>query len=123
MHRIETERLYFSYTRLAVAPFEFDFDFEHWRGLAEADPRAFFAAREEVLARFMAAAPKRLSGELHALQALIDHSRAEAGSPVNSSRLLLGMMAEHLAALSGHMTQLHRQSTILTARLPPVVGE
>lgn len=106
-----------------MAPFEFDFDFEHWRSLAETDPLAFFVAREQVLARFMAAAPRRLSGELHSLQALIDHSRAEAGSPINSSRLLLSMMAEHLAALSGHMTQLHRQSTILTARLPPAMGE
>lgn len=103
--------------------FRFEFDFDHWRSLAADDPAAFFAARERVLQSFMEAAPKRLSGELQALQALIDHSRAEAGTPVKASRQLLGMLGEHLAALSGHLGQLREQSRTLESMLPPAAAE
>lgn len=103
--------------------FEFDFDFDHWRVLAEKDPAAFFAARESVLRTFMDAAPRRLSGELQALQTLIDHSRAEAGTPVKASQQLLGMLGEHLAALSGHLHQLREYSRVLEVTLPPSAPE
>lgn len=99
--------------------FEFEFDFDHWRALAEQDPTAFFAAREQVLQMFMDAAPHRLSGQLHALQTLIDHSRAEAGTPVKASQQLMGMLSEHLAVLSVHLDQLHEQSRALEVILPP----
>lgn len=103
--------------------FDFDFDFDDWRTLAERDPAAFFAAREQVLQKFMDAAPRRLSSELQALQALIDHSRAEAGTPARASRQLLGMLGEHLFALSGHLNQLHEHSLALEIMLPPSVSE
>jgi len=106
-------------TGALVSQFEFDFDFEHWRILAEKDPATFFAERELVLARFIAAAPARLSSELHDLQALIDHYRAEAGTPTNASRQLMVMMGDYLAALAGQMAQLREQSTMLSAMLSP----
>ena len=103
--------------------FDFDFDFDHWRSLADEDPAAFFAARERVLQSFMDAAPRRLSAELQALQTLIDHSRAEAGTPVKASQQLLGMLGEHLAALSGHLIQLREQSRALETMFPPSAAE
>jgi len=106
-----------------VSHFEFEFDFEYWRVLAEKDPAGFFAEREEVLARFIEAAPRRLSSELFELQAMIDHSRLAAGTPTKATRLLMDMMGDYLAALSEHMTQLREQSMTLSTMLPPDVGE
>ena len=102
-----------------MAGFDFEFNFDHWRMLAEQDPAAFFAAREEVLARYIAAAPVRVSGDLHALQALVDYSRAEAGSPVRATGLILAMMGEHLAVLSSHMRDLRSRSAAIAGMQPP----
>jgi len=101
-----------------VAQFDFDFDFDHWRTLADKDPAAFFAARSTLLSEFISSAPPRMRGELQALQTLVDNSRAEAGTPDKAAACIMGMMADHLAALATQMSELQEQSTELAALLP-----
>ena len=101
-----------------MAGFDFEFDFDQWRELAERDPAAFFAARRALLERFIAAAPARLSQDLRNLQSAVDCYRAEAGSPDLAAERLMGMLFEHLSALSGHMQQLREQSVQLAELLP-----
>jgi hypothetical protein len=100
-----------------VAAFDFEFDFDYWRSLAEKDPAAFFSAREALLADFIASAPDYLRGELQSLQHVIDQSRIEAGTPDRAARRLMGMMADHLAALAQNMVQLQDQSRELAGLL------
>ncbi len=95
----------------------FDVDFDYWAMLAEHDPAAFFAEREALIAAFIAAAPVRIRADLQALQAQVDASRAEAGTPSRASFMLLVMMGERLAAMAGHMTQLRAHSQTLTGVL------
>lgn len=101
-----------------MARFEFEFDFDQWRELADKDPAAFFAQREALLERFIATAPARLTQDLRGLQSRIDHSRAEAGTPVLAARQLMGLLGDHLGALAGHVRQLQTQSCELAAMLP-----
>lgn len=101
-----------------MARFEFDFDFDQWRELADKDPAAFFAQREALLERFIAAAPARLTRDLRGLQSMIDYSRAEAGTPTQAARQLMGLLGDHLGALAGHVRQLQAQSCELASLLP-----
>jgi hypothetical protein len=101
-----------------VAQFDFEFDFDQWRTLAEKDPAAFFAARSTLLAEFIASAPPRMRGELEALQTMVDHSRVEAGTPDKATACIMGMMADHLSALATQMADLQTQSRELAALLP-----
>lgn len=95
----------------------FDIDFDYWAMLAEHDPAAFFAERDALIAAFIAAAPMRIRADLEALQAQVDVSRVEAGTPARASSMLLAMMGERLAAMAGHMTQLRAHSRTLTGVL------
>lgn len=101
-----------------VAGFVFDFDFDHWRELAEKDPAAFFAARKALLERFIQSAPSRMDADLRSLQEMVDLSRAEAGTPDIAVGRLMGMLGDHLGALAGHMRQLRDQSDQLAALIP-----
>lgn len=101
-----------------MASYNFDFDFDQWRALAEKDPAAFFAARDTVLREFIASAPVHLRGELGALQDMIDGSRLEAGTPDKAIRVIMSMMADHLAVLARNMAELQEQSRDLAAMLP-----
>ncbi len=97
---------------------EFEFDFDHWRALAENDPAAFFAARKALIEDFIASAPPRMKEDLRRLQDMVDLSRAEAGTPVVAIGRLMGMMSDHLGALAGHMRQLREQSDHLASIIP-----
>ncbi|MDO6387487.1 DUF3135 domain-containing protein [Uliginosibacterium sp. 31-12] len=108
----------FSGVRWYVAGFVFDFDFDHWRELAEKDPAAFFAARKALLERFIQSAPSRMDADLRSLQEMVDLSRAEAGTPDIAVGRLMGMLGDHLGALAGHMRQLRDQSDQLAALIP-----
>lgn len=94
-----------------------DFDFEHWRKLAEEDPARYFAERRLLIERFIAEAPPRLEAELRQLQGLIDGSRAEAGTPVAALQRMMGMLGDYLGALSGQMQGLQEQSRELASLL------
>lgn len=101
-----------------MSRFDFEFDFDHWRDLAERDPAAFFAARKALLERFIDEAPLRLTQDLRSLQASVDLYRAEAGTPNAAVGRLMEMLGDHLGALSGHMQQLREQSVQLAEMLP-----
>jgi hypothetical protein len=97
--------------------FDFEFDFEHWRKLAEENPDRYFAERKQLIERFMAAAPSRMVEDLQHLQSLIDHSRLEAGTPMLAVRQMLGMLGDYLEALAGQVQALKHQSHDLVASL------
>lgn len=101
-----------------MSRFDFEFDFDHWRELAERDPAAFFAARKALLDGYIESAPERLTNDLRTLQAAVDHYRAESGTPVVAVARLMGMIGDHLGALSGHMNELRAQSALLVELLP-----
>lgn len=98
--------------------FDFEFDFEHWRKLAEENPERYFAERKALIDRFISEAPPRMFADLQHLQNLIDHSRMEAGTPVLALRQMLGMLGDYLEALAGQMQSLRHQSGQMVASLP-----
>lgn len=101
-----------------MSRFDFEFDFDYWRELAERDPAAFFAARKALLEGFIESAPERLTADLRNLQSAVDSYRAEAGTPTVAVARLMGMLGDHLGALSGHMNELREQSALLAELLP-----
>lgn len=95
--------------------FDFEFDFEHWRKLAEEQPAQYFAERKALIERFIASAPASMAPDLIQLQGLIDHSRAEAGTPQIAVQQMMGMLGDYLAALAGQMKELKQHSLALAA--------
>lgn len=93
-----------------------DFDFEAWRELAEHDPPAFFRERERVIAAFIDENPE-VRDRLLAFQAQIDGLRATAGTPDRALAGLMGLMADHLAALAGQMAELRKETDRLRGLL------
>ena len=76
------------------------FDFDYWKNLAEQDPAGYFRARDEVLRECIAEHPGYLAG-LAELQGHIDATRVLAGSPLQASRALFGLMEDQLHRLGG----------------------
>ena len=93
------------------------FDFDHWSQLAQRDPAAFFAAREQTINAFIAAAPSAHREELRELQRLIDGTRAEAGTPMKAVRQMMGMVADRLEVMQGQLQQLREESVELVEHL------
>ena len=85
-----------------------DFDFDHWKDLAERDPAAFFQARDEALRNCIARHPGQAQA-LAAIQARIDTSRALAGTPLQASRALVSMMEDHLLLLGVKLVELRSE--------------
>ncbi len=87
-----------------------NFDFDHWSQLAQRDPAAFFAAREQTINAFIASVPSEHRDELRELQRLIDGTRAEAGTPMKAVRQMMGMVADRLEVMQGQLQQLREES-------------
>ena len=92
------------------------FDFDHWKHLAERDPESFFQARDEALRDCIARHPDQ-AHVLSALQARIDATRALAGTPLQASRALMGMMQEHLRELGDKLAELQHETDALRAQI------
>ena len=90
------------------------FDFDHWKQLAERDPAGFFQARDEALREWLARHPDQWH-LLAGLQARIDATRALAGTPLQASRVLMGMMHEHLSELGDKLAELQHETDSLRA--------
>ena len=91
------------------------FDFDHWKHLAERDPAGFFRARDEALRECIA--HRMGHPELAELQARIDATRALAGTPLQASRALMGMMHEHLRELGDKLAELQHETDLLRTRI------
>ncbi len=92
-----------------------DFDFDHWRSLAERDPEAFFRARCSAIERFIGAHPAEEARRLREMQGYIDCVRLSAGSPMNALRSVSRLMEEHLAALREQGAALRQATERLNA--------
>ena len=92
------------------------FDFDHWKHLAERDPAGFFRARDEALRECIARHPDQVH-LLSALQTRIDATRALAGTPLQASRALMGMMQEHLRELGDKLAELQHETDALRAQI------
>ena len=90
-----------------------EFNFDHWRTLAQDDPKAFFAEREREIEQLIGSAPSGLQGKLWDLQHSIDCERVRAGTPSRAMRSLARMMQERLEALD-HQNQ---ELQVLSSRL------
>lgn len=88
------------------------FDFDHWKHLAECDPAGFFQARDEALRDYIARHPGQ-AHQLADLQAHIDATRALAGTPVQASRALMGMLHEQLRELGDRLAELQNETDSL----------
>lgn len=76
-----------------------NFDFDHWCGLAERDPEAFFRARHGAIERFIQARPALEAQRLREVQSRIDCARMAAGTPLNAMREMSRLMQERLQLL------------------------
>ncbi|GAB4058249.1 DUF3135 domain-containing protein [Uliginosibacterium sediminicola] len=97
-----------------------NFDFDHWSQLARRDPAAFFTAREKLIADFIAAAPAEHQASLMQMQLLIDATRAQAGTPMNAVKQMMGMIGDHLEAMGAQLEQLREESQQLSGLLGSV---
>lgn len=78
-------------------------DFDHWCELARDRPELYFRERERVIGDFIAGHPPDQAERLRALQLRIDHARAESGSPIRATRVMLTMMEDNLEALHARL--------------------
>ncbi|WP_374244544.1 DUF3135 domain-containing protein [Zoogloea sp.] len=86
-----------------------DFDFDYWKDLAEHDPPGFFLARDRALRECIALNPRQEQA-LTELQARIDATRLVAGTPLQASRALFGLLEDQLMLLSAKLGELHRET-------------
>lgn len=82
--------------------------FDEWRALAVADPEAFEARRREVIAEFIAMAPRCRRTHLEQLQWRIDRERERYQDPLAACARLSGMMWDRLYGRGGLLAQLRR---------------
>ena len=92
-----------------------DFDFDHWRRLAEQDPEAYFRARRSAIERFIGTHPAGEARRLREMQGYIDCVRLSAGTPMNALLTVSKLMEEHLAALGAQSVALREATERLDA--------
>lgn len=68
------------------------FVFEDWKSLAESDPEAFEAKRQQVLDMMIASAPNHYRRRLQRLQWRIDAERQRSSNPLSACMRISGMM-------------------------------
>lgn len=102
------------FSGVPVSSGSFDIDFQYWANLAQQDPAAYFAQRAALIEAFIASVPLQHQDDLRRLQALIDGTRLEAGSPVTATRKLMLMLSEHLAAMQSQLVLLRDESQQLS---------
>ncbi|THF60977.1 DUF3135 domain-containing protein [Pseudothauera rhizosphaerae] len=94
-----------------------EFDFDHWRRLAERNPEAFFRARSSAIERFIDAHEAEDARRLREMQGYIDCARLAAGTPLNALRTISRMMEEHLTALHEQGAALREATAQLDAAM------
>ncbi|MGC3965024.1 MAG: DUF3135 domain-containing protein [Rhodocyclaceae bacterium] len=93
-----------------------EFDFDHWSGLAASDPASFFAERRRAIEAFIASVPPDHAPALRDLQAIIDQTRLEAGTPARAVSQLMDMLSDQLEVMRLHLIRLRQESLAMADR-------
>jgi len=99
-----------------------DFDFDHWRRLAEQDPESYFRARHGAIERFIGAHSPAEAQRLRALQRHIDCARAAAGTPVHALLAVSRLIETNLIALCEQSVALREETRRLNAMVAQLQG-
>jgi hypothetical protein len=88
-----------------------NFDFDAWRRLAEQNPRAFFACREEAIEACIASNPHPESRmQMRRLQEQIDGMRLMSGNPDRALQGIASLLTDHLHALTANLSELGEET-------------
>lgn len=88
-----------------------NFDFDAWRRLAEQNPKAFFACREEAIEACIASNPHPEGREqMRRLQAQIDGMRLISGNPDRALQGIASLLTDHLHALTANLSELGKET-------------
>jgi len=99
-----------------------EIDFDAWCDLAQRRPEQYFRERERVIEGFIRRHPPEQAKRLRALQSEIDRARAESGSPLRATRLMLAMMEDQLDALRLRLISLQSETEALALVLSRARG-
>ncbi len=93
-------------------------DFDDWAELAQSDPAAFEARREQAIEALIGRMPEHKQQRMRCLQWKIDQVRDRAGSPMAACIKLSEMMWDSLTGPGGLKDALDRMSDENPAPLP-----
>ncbi|MCB1906386.1 MAG: DUF3135 domain-containing protein [Rhodocyclaceae bacterium] len=99
-----------------------DLDFDALRELAEHKPAQYFRERKRLIEGYISSHPPQQQARLREFQLQIDRVRAQAGSPLRATRMMMGMMEEQLEALRERLLSLQAETDGL-ARLMRKPGD
>ena len=87
-----------------------DLDFDAWCELAEQRPEQYFRERERLIEGYIASHPLPQQARLREFQLRIDRARAQAGSPLRATRMMMSMMEDQLEALRDRLLCLQSET-------------
>lgn len=82
------------------------FQFEAWASLAQSDPEAFEAKRQETIDKLIAEAPEELQQRLRSFQWRIDMERKRSANPLQACIRISNMMWDLIYADRGFLWSL-----------------
>jgi hypothetical protein len=97
---------------------EENFDFEDWASLAQSDPAAFEAKRQDMIDKLIEGAPEELRQRLRSFQWRIDMERERSANPLQACIRISNMMWDLIYADRGFLWSLQAMadpSSLLTA--------
>ena len=86
------------------------FQFEEWASLAQSDPDAFEAKRQETIEALIAEAPEELRQRLRSFQWRIDMERNRSANPLQACIRISNMMWDMIYADRGFLWSLQAMS-------------
>lgn len=89
---------------------EQQFDFEDWASLAQNDPDAFEAKRQEMINQLIEGAPEDLRQRLRSFQWRIDMERSRSANPLQACIRISNMMWDLIYADRGFLWSLQAMS-------------
>ncbi|HEY4372766.1 MAG TPA: DUF3135 domain-containing protein [Burkholderiales bacterium] len=92
-----------------------NFDFDAWRRLAEQDPKAFFAQREQAIEACIAGNPSAAGREqMREMQSQIDGMRLISANPDRALQGIATLLSDHLQALAANLAGLGEETRRLS---------
>ncbi len=86
------------------------FDFEDWARLAQSDPAAFEAKRQDMIDKLIEGAPEELRQRLRSFQWRIDMERERSANPLQACIRISNMMWDLIYADRGFLWSLQAMS-------------